>query len=191
MDVNEQLIKDDLNQVIKEWVESGHLKKGDTLVIGCSTSEVVGEQIGTSGNTDVAKVLYEGLVDLQVTVGIHLAFQCCEHLNRALVVEREVMKEQHLTEVSVVPVPNAGGSMASHAYKRMNDPVVVEHITADAGMDIGETLIGMHIKHVVVPLRFKQRNIGNARLTAAYSRPKLIGGPRAKYENTRLNSNCD
>lgn len=190
-ELNEQKIKDDLNHVIKEWIESGHLKKGDTLVIGCSTSEVIGERIGTSGNADVAKILYEGLVDLQVTLGIHLAFQCCEHLNRALVVEREVMKEQQLTEVSVVPVPKAGGSMASHAYKQMNDPVVVEFIQADAGMDIGETLIGMHVKHVTVPLRFKQRYIGNARVTAAYSRPKLIGGARANYENTRLNGQCD
>ncbi|WP_425464027.1 TIGR01440 family protein [Oceanobacillus piezotolerans] len=179
-----------MDKVIEEWMNSSHLQKGDIFVIGCSTSEVAGERIGSSGSEEIASMIFDGIERLRKRTDISVAFQCCEHLNRALVVERDTMKQYHLEEVSVVPVRKAGGSMASYAFKHMKDPVVVEFIEARAGMDIGETMIGMHMKHVAVPLRFQQRFIGEARLTAAYTRPKLIGGVRANYENTRLNTSC-
>ncbi|RDW20540.1 TIGR01440 family protein [Oceanobacillus chungangensis] len=185
MDDLNQKVQQDLEEVINEWLESNYLHDGEVFVIGCSTSEVIGKHIGTSGSEEVAIRIFAAMQKLKQTTNVQLAFQCCEHLNRALVVERETMQHYRLEEVSAVPVPSAGGSMASFAYKQMKDPVVVEHIQANAGIDIGETMIGMHIKHVAVPLRFAQRTIGEARITGAYSRPKLIGGKRANYDNTR------
>ncbi|AXI10634.1 TIGR01440 family protein [Oceanobacillus zhaokaii] len=180
-----QNIKHDIEAVANEWLESNHLHLDEVFVIGCSTSEVIGKHIGTSGSEAVASSIFSAMKRLKQTKNVHLAFQCCEHLNRSLVVERETMQVYRLEEVSAVPVPTAGGSMASYAYKHMEDPVVVEYIQASAGIDIGETMIGMHMKHVAVPLRFTQRTIGEARVTGAFSRPKLIGGKRANYENTR------
>lgn len=180
-----ETMKKDMDTVVEDFIESDHLKKGDVFVLGCSTSEIFGERIGTSGSEQVAAIVFDAVKKLKEKAGIHLAFQCCEHLNRALVVERETMERFQLEEVSVVPVPNAGGSMASYAYKHLEDPVVVEFIRADAGMDIGETLIGMHLKHVAVPFRLSKKFVKNARVTAAYTRPKLIGGRRANYESTR------
>lgn len=178
--LNEQLSRD-LHQVITEWIDRSLLYKNDLFVIGCSTSEVAGEHIGTSGSEDIAHIIYDALQTLKEKTGIHLAFQCCEHLNRALVVERQTMKAFKLNEVTVIPTPSAGGSMASYAFQQMEEPVVVETVQADTGMDIGDTMIGMHLKHVAVPLRFKQQAIGHAHLTAARTRPKLIGGSRASY----------
>lgn len=180
-------IKQDIDAVVDEWLTTDYLDENELFVIGCSTSEVAGKQIGTAGTEDVAAILFHALSRLKEKSHIRLAFQCCEHLNRALVVERESMKAFDLEEVSAVPVPEAGGSMASFAYKHMEDPVVVETIKskAHAGIDIGETMIGMHLKPVAVPLRFKEKFIGEARLAAARTRPKLIGGKRANYENTR------
>jgi len=186
----QQKIREDMNAICKEWLESGNLHKGELFVIGCSTSEIAGENIGTSGSEEIATAVYGELAQLQQKAGIQLAFQCCEHLNRSLVVERETMKQFQLTEVSAVPVPEAGGSMASYVYKNMQEPVVVEHIQANAGIDIGETMIGMHLKHVAVPVRLKKRWVGNARLTAARTRPKLIGGQRAQYKETIANNMC-
>ncbi|WP_156291991.1 TIGR01440 family protein [Oceanobacillus salinisoli] len=183
-------VKQNIDELMEEWLQSGHLRQGDIFVIGCSTSEIAGKRIGTSGSEEIAGIIFQAMNKLRDKAGVRLAFQCCEHLNRALVVERETVREQHLEEVSVVPVPKAGGSMASYAYKHMHDPAVVEFITAQAGVDIGETMIGMHIQHVAVPLRLKQRFVGDARVTAAYSRPKLIGGARANYENTRMDGSC-
>lgn len=155
--------------------------KDKILVIGCSTSEIAGERIGTAGTTEVAEVIFSELQKYATEQEFHLAFQCCEHLNRAIVVERQTMIEKGLEEVSVIPVQNAGGSMATYAYGHFHDPVVVEHIKADAGIDIGDTFIGMHLKPVVVPLRIKQKTLGNAHVTLATTRPKLIGGARAVY----------
>ncbi|WP_112182202.1 TIGR01440 family protein [Paraliobacillus zengyii] len=171
-----------LQEIIIEWKNSGYLKENSLFVIGCSTSEVIGEHIGTSGSEEVAEQIYQAFQQLQKETGVVLAFQCCEHLNRALVVERHTSERYGYEEVFAVPVRKAGGSMAAFAYKQMKDPVVVEQINADAGIDIGETMIGMHLKHVAVPLRLKQRAVGSARINAAYTRPKLIGGPRAVYE---------
>ncbi|WP_028593851.1 TIGR01440 family protein [Paenibacillus assamensis] len=164
-------------------VEAAQLRPGQIVVIGCSTSEVIGERIGTSGTLDVASALYNGLQVLQSRYQLQLAFQCCEHLNRALVIERSLCEAMRLEEVSAIPVPRAGGSMPSIAYRNMSDPCVVEHLSAHAGIDIGETLIGMHVRHVAVPLRTAVRTIGAARVTMATSRPKLIGGERAVYSH--------
>ncbi|MCR8844739.1 TIGR01440 family protein [Paenibacillus sp. SC116] len=169
-------------------VEAAELRPGQIVVIGCSTSEVIGQRIGTSGTLDVANALYEGLQVLQSRYQLQLAFQCCEHLNRALVIERSLCETMRLEEVSAIPVPRAGGSMPTIAYRNMSEPCVVEHLSAHAGMDIGETLIGMHLRHVAVPLRTSVRTIGAARVTMATSRPKLIGGERAIY---RLQQNGD
>lgn len=180
-------IKQNIESVVDEWLTTDFLEENELFVIGCSTSEVAGKQIGTAGTEEVAATLFNELNRLKEKTSVRLAFQCCEHLNRALVVEREAMKAFDLEEVSAIPVPQAGGSMASFAYKHMEDPVVVETIKskAHAGIDIGETMIGMHLKPIAVPLRFKQKFIGEARLGAARTRPKLIGGKRANYENTK------
>ncbi|MHA6250674.1 TIGR01440 family protein [Oceanobacillus sp. CAU 1775] len=181
---SENKIAMDIKAVVDEWLATDFLQKDQPFVIGCSTSEVIGESIGTAGTEATAEILFTELSRLQAASDIQLAFQCCEHLNRAVVMERATMEMHGLTEVNVIPVPEAGGSMASFAYKNMQDPVVVETLEnkAHAGIDIGETMIGMHFKAVVVPLRFSQKFIGEARLTAARTRPKLIGGSRAVYK---------
>ncbi|KLT16796.1 TIGR01440 family protein [Neobacillus vireti] len=180
----------ELEAILTEFKEQAAFKPGQLLVIGCSTSEVIGERIGTSGTIEVAEMIFRGLKKLQAELGIQLAFQCCEHLNRALVVERKTAEERRLAEVSVVPVRKAGGAMATYAFEQMDDAVVVEFVQADAGIDIGHTLIGMHLKHVAVPIRVKQKTIGQAYVTLAKVRPKLIGGARAVYERNKENSSC-
>nr|WP_281252426.1 TIGR01440 family protein [Oceanobacillus timonensis] len=175
------MITKDLEQVMNQWLAISSPQKNEIVVIGCSTSEVAGQPIGTSGSTEIAKSLYEQMTNFQKQTGVHLAFQCCEHLNRALVVDRETAVQYGLEEVAAVPVPEAGGSMASYAYRQIEHPVVVENISAHAGLDIGETMIGMHLKPVAVPLKLEQRTIGQARVRAARTRPKLIGGHRAYY----------
>ncbi|WP_100486808.1 TIGR01440 family protein [Sporolactobacillus pectinivorans] len=151
------------------------------LVIGCSTSEIGGSRIGTSGSMDVAASIYQALRNSHVQTGVHFAFQCCEHLNRTLVLDRKVAEQRGYDPVTVRPVQHAGGSMATYAYEHMDDPVVVEYIKADGGIDIGDTLIGMHLKPVAVPVRSEIKRIGSANLVMARTRPKLIGGERAVY----------
>ena len=188
-----------LNNIRQEAEAAAHalaaeagLRSGQLVVIGCSTSEVIGERIGTSGTLEVANALLDGLDILKHQYGAKLAYQCCEHLNRALVVERDTCEAQQLVEVSAVPVPKAGGSMAAAAYRRLAEPCLVEHIQAHAGIDIGETLIGMHLRHVAVPLRTAVKSIGSARVTMARTRPKLIGGERAVYQLENASSTkCD
>lgn len=175
-------VKEQLNVLTSEWIERKILRQNDLFIIGCSTSEVTGEPIGTKGNEALAKQIFFALKDLQTKTNIHLVFQCCEHLNRALVMEREVANIYQLEQVSVIPTPEAGGAMAAVAYQELADPVVVEYVQAHAGMDIGETMIGMHLRHVAVPVRLQQNYIGHARVTGARTRPKLIGGKRARYE---------
>ncbi|MVP01489.1 TIGR01440 family protein [Paenibacillus lutrae] len=164
-------------------IEAGGLRSGQIVVIGTSTSEVRGERIGTSGIPEAAERIYAAAARVAAEHGLWLAFQCCEHLNRALVIEEALLEKlPSLEEVRVVPVPKAGGSMAAHAYRHMTSPCVVEEITAHAGIDIGDTLIGMHLRRVAVPLRPPVPRVGEAHVTMAYTRPKLIGGPRAVYE---------
>ncbi|TDF93558.1 TIGR01440 family protein [Paenibacillus piri] len=171
-------------QVLRELAAAGRLKAGQLVVIGTSTSEVLGRHIGTSGTEEVAAHLFAAVEAVRGEIGFYPAYQCCEHLNRALVVERAAMREYRLEEVAVIPVPRAGGSMASYAYKKLPDACVVESIQAHAGIDIGGTLIGMHLKPVAVPVRPTIRLIGEASVQMAYTRPKLIGGARAVYATT-------
>lgn len=166
----------------KELVEKAGLKSGDVVVIGCSTSEVIGERIGTSGTVEVAQQIFDGLNSVFSEKGIYIAAQCCEHLNRAIIIESEKAEKLGLEKVCVVPHPRAGGSFATAAWHTMKNPAAVEEIRADAGIDIGFTLIGMHLKRVAVPLRIENNVIGEAKLNAAKTRAKYIGGERAKYE---------
>lgn len=175
-------VKTDIENIVSEWLGTDYLGKDDIFVVGCSTSEVLGEQIGTAGSEEVADVLFTAFKKLEKEKGIHLVFQGCEHINRGLIMEERTRKMLGLAPVSVVPHSKAGGSMASYAYKQMDEPKVVENVEADAGLDIGDTLIGMHLKPVAVPLRFDRTVVGNAHVTGARTRPKLIGGERAVYK---------
>ncbi len=170
----------------KELVEVGKLNKGQIVVIGCSTSEITGNKIGTQSVPEVAESVCKAIKDVFGEKGIYLAAQCCEHLNRAIIVEREVADKCGLDVVNVVPQPKAGGSFATAAYKLFRDPVAVESIRADAGLDIGQTLIGMHLKPVAVPVRLSVKMIGDAILTAARTRAKFIGGCRAIYDDNLM-----
>jgi uncharacterized protein (TIGR01440 family) len=175
-------LKNELKMILQDFSKQVPLKKGQVFVVGCSTSEVIGERIGTAGTIEVAEMIFDELKGWADTKGVSLAFQCCEHLNRALVLEREAAERKGLDEVTVIPVRQAGGAMATKAYHSFQDPVMVEHIKGDAGIDIGDTFIGMHLKHVAVPIRVTQKSLGEAHVTLAKTRPKLIGGTRAIYE---------
>ena len=170
--------------VIEEICEKANLHKGNILVVGCSTSEVIGAKIGTNSSPEVAQVLFDALHDYAKEKEIYLAIQCCEHLNRAIVVEKEAVPNAEI--VNVVPQPKAGGSLATAAYNGFTNPVVVEEIKADAGIDIGSTLIGMHLKKVAVPVRLEHHIIGETTVVAARTRPKFIGGVRAVYDEGLL-----
>lgn len=167
-----------------DLIEKAHLKTGDIVVIGCSTSEVLGSKWGTNSSPETAKILFESLYGVFKEKGIYIAAQCCEHLNRAIIVEREAVPFCEI--VNVVPVPKAGGSFATEAYAHFDEPVAIEEIKADAGLDIGSTLIGMHLKKVAVPVRLEIRQIGEASLNAARTRPKFIGGMRANYDESLM-----
>ena len=177
-------IYDETKAVISELCEEAKLKKGDIVVIGCSTSEVVGSRIGTNSNFDVAGEIFRALNEYTKSKGIYLAIQCCEHLNRAIIIEKKAVPFAEY--VNVVPQPKAGGSLATQAYHNFTEPVALEEIQADAGLDIGLTLIGMHLKKVAVPLRLVNKTIGEATVVAARTRPKFIGGVRAIYDEELL-----
>ncbi len=177
-------VKSEAFLAAEEIIQIANLKKGNILVVGCSTSEVLGSKIGTDSSPDVAKELFEGIYEAANKKGIFVAAQCCEHLNRAIIIERDAALL--LEEVNVVPQPKAGGSFATAAYNTFKDPVAVEEIKADAGLDIGFTMIGMHIKKVAVPVRLENNRIGEATVLAARSRPKFIGGERAIYNKEKL-----
>lgn len=168
-----------VTSVMEEFYEKAKLKAGDIVVVGCSTSEVTGSKIGTNSSPETAGVVFEAIYEYMSKKGIYLAAQCCEHLNRAIVIEREAAASAEI--VNVIPQPKAGGSFATQAYAHFKNPVVLEEIKADAGIDIGSTLIGMHLKKVAVPLRLDNNIIGQATVTAARTRPKFIGGIRAVY----------
>ena len=167
-------------QAAEEIIAAAGLKKGDILVVGCSSSEVAGGVIGHDSSLETAEQVFGGIYEATQKSGVYLAAQCCEHLNRAICVEREAAPNAET--VCVVPQPKAGGSFATTAYRAFKDPVMLEEIRADAGLDIGGTLIGMHLKRVAVPVRLSLDHIGSAILLAARTRPKYIGGERAKYE---------
>lgn len=169
-------------QATDEVIKTSKLIAGDILVVGCSSSEIIGETIGQASSIDAAQAVFSGIYDALKAHGIYLAAQCCEHLNRAIIIERELALRDRMEIVNVVPQPKAGGSFATTAYKTFVNPVAVEHIKADAGMDIGDTLIGMHLKDVAVPLRISTDKIGEAHLVCARTRAKFIGGERAVYD---------
>lgn len=170
--------------VIEELGQKANLKPGNIVVVGCSTSEVLGAKIGSCSSPEVAKYIFKALQEYTSENGLYLAIQCCEHLNRAIITERAAVPTTEI--VNVVPQPKAGGSLATQAYASFEDPVAVEEIRADAGIDIGFTLIGMHLKKVAVPVRLENNRIGDALIVAARTRPKFIGGVRAIYDSDML-----
>ncbi len=171
-----------LEQLLEEFATQVTFTPGQLVVIGCSTSEIVGKRIGSAGGMEVAESLFEPLRSFAKKYDLHLAFQGCEHINRALTMERHSAQAFGLELVSVIPVQKAGGSMSAFAYTHFADPVVVENVQAHGGIDIGQTLIGMHIKPVAVPIRTSIKQIGEAIVTLVTTRPKLIGGERAVYK---------
>ena len=164
-----------------EIIETAGLKEGQILVVGCSTSEILGARIGTDSSPDTAKEVFDGIYKAAEEKGVFLAAQCCEHLNRAIITERAAVPYADI--VNVVPFPKAGGSFATAAYAKFSEPVALEEIRADAGLDIGFTMIGMHLKRVAVPVRLINNRIGEATVLAARVRPKFIGGDRAHYND--------
>lgn len=190
MEIDLNLIKKQLETVLEDLQVAASLTSDHILVIGCSTSEVIGKRIGTSGTDKVAETIFSVFENFKRKTGVQLAFQCCEHLNRALVVEKVTAQQKQLEQVSVIPVKKAGGAMATYAYRHFQNPQMVEFIKADAGIDIGDTFIGMHIKHVAVPVRGKIKEIGQAHVTMVRTRPKLIGGERAVYSDIEENTSC-
>ena len=178
-------IKNQTEELIKEVIEKCKLTKGNILVVGCSTSEVLGDKIGTNSSIEVANQIFETTYSILKKHGIGLAVQCCEHLNRAIVIEKNYITLSY-EPVNVIPQKKAGGSLATIAYEKFKNPIVIEEIKADAGIDIGDTFIGMHLKKVAVPVRLKNNVLGEAHVTCARTRPKFIGGERAIYDKTML-----
>lgn len=175
-------IKKETTAVAAELLENSSLKAGDIVIVGCSSSEVAGGDIGKNSSPEIGKMIFDALNSFFSQRGIFVAAQCCEHLNRAVILETDAAKERGLERVNVIPFPKAGGSFATAAYSAFREPFAAESIKADAGIDIGGTLIGMHLKSVAVPVRIKQRTIGMANVICARTRPKLIGGERAHYD---------
>lgn len=177
-------VQSEAARAAQQLIDEAHLRQGQIVVVGCSTSEVVGRRVGSWSTPEIAQAIFSGLNGVFAPQGIYIAAQCCEHLNRALIVEYEAVRGAEI--VNVKPQPKAGSSFATATYKACKHPVAVEEIRADAGLDIGGTLIGMHIKPVVVPLRIETKKIGEAVLLCARRRPKFVGGSRAVYNEKLL-----
>lgn len=180
--MNYEEIKSAAVKAVTELLEIAELRAGDIFVVGCSSSEIVGSVIGKGSVPDAAAAVFDGIYPILKEKGIYLAAQCCEHLNRAIIVERECAEKYGYEIVCVRPQPKAGGSFATAAYAGFESPVALEHIKAHAGIDIGGTLIGMHLRDVAVPVRLSVSRIGEAPIICARTRPKYIGGARAVYE---------
>lgn len=183
MDLHE--IENQARQAVTELLEAARLSAGDIFVVGCSSSEISGGRIGKASSLEAAQAVYRGVAPVLKERGVFLAAQCCEHLNRALIIERACAEKYGYDPVSVRPQPKAGGSFAATAWENFDHPVAVEHIRAHAGLDIGGTLIGMHLRDVAVPVRLTLDHIGAAILLCARTRPKFIGGARACYDGER------
>lgn len=178
-------LKKQAAQAAEEILAAAKTEEGDVLVVGCSSSEVCGKKIGSDSNEDVARAVFAGIWETAKAHKVWLAAQCCEHLNRAVIMEADCAKQYGLPRVNVVPQKKAGGSFATAAYANFDKPVAVEEMRcAKAGLDIGDTFIGMHMDKVCVPVRLSLRRIGEAHLTACRVRPKFIGGSRAVYDET-------
>ena len=182
MNSNAAFVAAQARQATEELLAAARLERGDIFVVGCSSSEIVGGRIGHASSLEAAQAVFAGIYPALQERGIWLAAQCCEHLNRALVLERDCARQYGYDPVCVVPQPKAGGSFATTAWKSFTAPVAVEHIRAHAGLDIGGTMIGMHLRDVAVPVRLSLDHIGQAILLCARTRPKLICGSRAVYE---------
>ena len=182
MNSNAAFVAAQARQATEELLAAARLERGDIFVVGCSSSEIVGGRIGHASSLEAAQAVFAGIYPALQERGLWLAAQCCEHLNRALVLERDCARQYGYDPVCVIPQPKAGGSFATTAWKRFTAPVAVEHIRAHAGLDIGGTMIGMHLRDVAVPVRLSLDHIGQAILLCARTRPKLIGGSRAVYE---------
>jgi len=180
MELYTQILQE-LSEAAEELISIAKPRKGQIFVVGCSTSEVLGSKIGTGGSTELAVEMFKALKAITDDHELYLAIQCCEHLNRSVVLEANAMEKYGFNEVTVRPMPHAGGALGTAAYENFVEPVVVEQIVAHLGLDIGQTLIGMHLKRVAVPVRLQRKTIGEAILTAARTRPPLVGGERAKY----------
>jgi len=172
------------NAAVKQLLDAAKLEINDIVVVGCSTSEVAGKEIGTSPGVEIAAAILEGILPTLRENGLFLAAGCCEHLERALVIEKEALSIHGLIRVNAVPKPEAGGAFAAEAYKMFNEPVLVQAVMAGAGLDIGQTMIGMHLRPVVVPLRLDIKKIGEAPLLGARTRPRFVGGERAVYDKS-------
>ncbi|MHB1682128.1 MAG: TIGR01440 family protein [Bacilli bacterium] len=183
-------IEQSVYAALTELIETAGLQSDQILVVGASSSEIRGFRIGTAGSLAVARAVVTGALRARDHVSCHICFQCCEHLNRALVTERRTLREHRLEEVAAVPMPQAGGAVAAVAYRTLDDAVLVEQVSAAAGIDIGDTFIGMHLRRVAVPVRLRILQIGSAHVTAARTRPKLIGGERAFYQDIGLGDFC-
>ena len=176
-------IKNQAKTIMTELLEVANLKKGDIFVVGCSSSEIIGQKIGKGSSPEAANEVFGVIYGMLKKKGIYLAAQCCEHLNRAIIIERDCAEKYGYEIVNVKPQPKAGGSFATAAYNNFESPVAIEGVSANAGMDIGGTLIGMHLKRVAVPVRVSESRIGEANVLCARTRPKFIGGSRAIYED--------
>ena len=174
-------IRAQARQAALELLEQADVQPGQLFVVGCSSSEILGSKIGKGSSPETAQAVLEGILPVLQERGIYLAAQCCEHLNRALILEQEAAEKFGYEPVTVIPQPKAGGSFATAAWQAFDHPVAVEHIRAAAGLDIGGTLIGMHLKDVAVPVRLSLDHIGEAILLCARTRPKFVGGSRAVY----------
>ncbi len=170
-----------LDESIELLVHAGHLREDSLIVLGCSTSEITGARIGKGSVPELGIIIAQAFLSSCLVRNMHPVFQCCEHLNRALVMEESVLNSRHLTQVCAIPQPHAGGSVASAAWKLLQNPVLAQSVQADAAIDIGDTLVGMHIRPVAVPLRGDYSELGQAHIVMGYSRLPLIGGERAVY----------
>lgn len=174
-------IEQQARQAMESLLAAAKCKPGDLVVVGCSSSEILGSKIGTASSLETAQAVLRGIVPVLRAHDLQLAAQCCEHLNRALIVEQRTAEQFSYEPVNVMPAPKAGGSFATAAWQSFEQPVAVEFVRASAGLDIGGTLIGMHLKHVAVPVRLSVKQIGEAIVLAARVRPKFVGGSRAVY----------
>ena len=179
-------VQSEAAKAAQQLVDQAHLHQGQIVVVGCSTSEVVGKRVGSWSTPEIAQAIFNGLNSVFAPQGIYIAAQCCEHLNRSIVIEREAAKKYGYQIVAAVPQPHAGGSWATNCWRTFKDPVLVEEVKAAAGMDIGGTLIGMHLRRVAVPVRLSMDHIGEAILLCARTRPPFIGGSRAVYSDTEV-----
>lgn len=186
MQIDSIQIKKELSIITNDVLKEANLLPGDIFVLGCSTSEIVGGNIGKNSNAEVGEVVISTLLSILNPLKINLAVQGCEHINRSLVIEEKIAKEHNFEIVSVIPAMHAGGACSVAAFEQFSSPVEIEHVVANAGIDIGDTAIGMHIKHVQVPIRPTIKELGAAHVTALRSRPKYVGGPRADYDTTKM-----